>query len=103
MSEERGCSGSAVALGFILGGVLGAGLALLFAPESGRRTRERLRDLAADLRDKTIDLTEELRDKTEDALERSKETIEEKRSILSAAVQAGKEAPRRARARLSAR
>jgi gas vesicle protein len=103
MSEERGCSGSAVALGFILGGVLGASLALLFAPESGRRTRERLRDLAADLRDKTIDLTEELRDKTEDALERSKETIEEKRSILSAAVQAGKEALQRERERLSAR
>ena len=53
MSEERGCSGSAVALGFILGGALGASLALLFAPDSGRRTRERLRDLAADVRDRT--------------------------------------------------
>lgn len=103
MSEERSCSGSAVAWGFILGGVLGAGLAILFAPESGRRTRERLRDVAADLRDKTIDLTEELRDKTEDALERSKETIEEKRSILAAAVQAGKKALQRERERLSAR
>jgi gas vesicle protein len=101
MSEERGYSGSAVALGFILGGVLGASLAMLFAPESGRRTRERLRDLAADVRDKTIDLTEELRDKTEDALERSRETIEEKKSILTAAIQAGKEALQRERERLS--
>jgi gas vesicle protein len=103
MSEERGCSGSAVALGFILGGVLGASLALLFAPESGRRTRERLRDLAADLRDKTIDLTEELRDKTEDALERSKETIEEKRSILAGGFLGGNVPPPGAGARLSAR
>ena len=47
MSEERGYSGAGVALAFILGGVLGGCLALLFAPESGRRTRERLRDLAA--------------------------------------------------------
>lgn len=101
MSEDRGYSGSAVALGFILGGALGASLAMLFAPESGRRTRERLRDLAADVRDKTIDLTEELRDKTEDALERSRETIEEKKSILSAAIQAGKEALQRERERLS--
>lgn len=101
MSEERGYSGSAVALGFILGGVLGASLAMLFAPESGRRTRERLRDLAADVRDKTIDFTEELRDKTEDALERSRETIEEKKSILTAAIQAGKEALQRERERLS--
>ncbi|MBI2164007.1 MAG: YtxH domain-containing protein, partial [candidate division NC10 bacterium] len=48
MSEDRGYSAAAVALGFILGGVLGGCLAVLFAPESGRRTRERLRDLASD-------------------------------------------------------
>jgi gas vesicle protein len=101
MSEERGYSGSAVALGFILGGVLGASLAMLFAPESGRRTRERLRDLAADMRDKTIDLSEEFRDKAEDAVERGREVYEEKKSILSAAVQAGKEAIQRERERLS--
>jgi gas vesicle protein len=101
MSEERGYSGSAIALGFILGGALGASLALLFAPESGRRTRERLRDLAADMRDKTIDLSEDLRDRAEDAVERSREVLEEKKSILSAAVQAGKEAMQRERDRLS--
>jgi len=103
MSEERGYSGSAVALGFILGGVIGASLAMLFAPESGRRTRERLRDLAADMRDKTVDLSEDLRDKAEDALERGREAYEEKKSVLSAAVQAGKEAIQRERERLSSR
>jgi gas vesicle protein len=101
MSEERGYSGAAIALGFILGGALGASLALLFAPESGRRTRERLRDLAADVRDKTIDLSEDIRDRAEDAVERSREVIEEKKSILSAAVQAGKEAMQRERDRLT--
>ena len=103
MSEERGYSGSAVALGFILGGVLGASLAMLFAPESGRRTRERLRDLAADVRDKTLDLSEDLRDRAEDAVERGREAYEEKKSILSAAVQAGKEALQRERDRLASR
>jgi len=39
MSEERGYSGSAVALGFILGGVIGAGVAMLFAPESAAGPR----------------------------------------------------------------
>jgi gas vesicle protein len=97
MSEECSYSGSAVALGFILGGVLGASLALLFAPESGRRTRERLRGLAADVRDKTIDVSEKLQDKAEEVLERGREAFEEKKSILSAAVQAGKEASQRER------
>ncbi len=103
MSEDRGFSAASVALGFILGGVLGASLALLFAPESGRRTRERLRDMAADVRDKTIDLSEELRDKAEDAMERGRKVYEEKKSILSAAVQAGKEAMQRERERLTPR
>ncbi len=101
MSEDRGYSGAAIALGFILGGALGASLALLFAPESGRRTRERLRDMASDVRDKTLDLSDEFRDKAEDLVERGKETLEEKKSILSAAVQAGREAMQRERDRLS--
>ncbi len=103
MSEERGYSAAAVALGFILGGVLGGCLAMLFAPESGRRTRERLRDLASDVRDKTVDLSEDLRDKAEDAVERGREVFEEKKTILTAAVQAGKEAMQRERERLSSR
>jgi len=103
MSEERGYSAASVALGFILGGVLGGCLALIFAPESGRRTRERLRDLAADVRDKTIDLSEDIRDKAEDAVEKGREVFEEKKSILSAAVQAGKEAMQRERDRLTTR
>jgi gas vesicle protein len=103
MSEERGYSAASVALGFILGGILGGCLALLFAPESGRRTRERLRDLASDVRDKTIDLSEDIRDKAEDAVERGREVYEEKKSILSAAVQAGKEAMQRERDRLTTR
>ncbi len=101
MSEDRGYSGAAVALSFILGGALGASLVLLFTPESGRRTRERLRDLAADVRDKTIDLSEDLRDKAEDVVERGREVLEEKKAILTAAVQAGKEAVQRERERLS--
>ncbi len=103
MSEERGYSAAAVALGFVLGGVLGGCLAMLFAPESGRRTRERLRDLASDVRDKTVDLSEDLRDKAEDAVERGREVFEEKKTILTAAVQAGKEAMQRERERLSSR
>jgi gas vesicle protein len=102
-NEDRGFSAAAVALAFILGGTLGASLAMLFAPESGRRTRERLRDLAADMRDRTLDLSEDLRDKAEEAIERGREVLDEKKSIISAAMQAGKEAMQRERDRLSSR
>ena len=102
MSEECGDSGLGFAVGFILGGALGASLALLFAPEPGRQTRERLRDLAADVRDKTMAVSGELRDKAEEVLERSRQVFEEKKATLSTAVQAGKEASQRERERLSA-
>ena len=102
MSEECSYSGSAIAVGFLLGGALGASLALLFAPEAGRRTRERLRDWAADVRDKTMDVSGELWAEAEDVLKRSCEVFEEKKTTLSAAVQAGKEASQGERERLSA-
>jgi gas vesicle protein len=37
---------------FVLGGLIGAGLALLFAPRSGKDTREKLSDLARDAADR---------------------------------------------------
>lgn len=37
------------ATGFVLGGLVGAGVALLAAPQSGRRTRRKLRHTAEDI------------------------------------------------------
>lgn len=37
---------------FVLGGLIGAGLALLFAPRSGKATREKLSDMARDAADR---------------------------------------------------
>ena len=92
MSEERGCAPASLALAFLLGGALGASLALLFAPEGGPQTRARLRGLATDLKDRTTDLAEDLRDRVEDVIGQGKEVFDEKKTVLSAAFQAGKEA-----------
>ena len=42
MSDNRNAFGSFVA--FLAGTVVGAGLALLYAPQSGKETRQKLRD-----------------------------------------------------------
>ena len=47
MSDERCCNGSGgILMAFLAGGLLGAGLALLYAPVSGLEARERIGGLA---------------------------------------------------------
>ena len=58
--------------GLLLGAVIGAGVALLAAPDSGRRTRRRLRKAAVEVRDSASDQWEEIssdvKEKVDDAL-----------------------------------
>jgi gas vesicle protein len=46
-----------------VGGAVGAGLALVLAPQSGKRTRQQIADLAEDLKDYANDLTDKVRTK----------------------------------------
>jgi gas vesicle protein len=48
---------------FLVGGIVGAGLALLLAPQSGRKTRAQLRDMAEDATDYASDYAKKLKRK----------------------------------------
>jgi len=50
---------SAFLIGFIIGGLTGAAVSLLFAPQSGEDTRALLRDKAIDLGNKASDTAED--------------------------------------------
>jgi hypothetical protein len=67
MSEERGCA-PVILLAFLLGGVVGAGLALLLAPLSGAETRKRITDVAKEVKEKAEGVMEEIRDRVKEAL-----------------------------------
>lgn len=58
---------------FILGGLIGAAAGLLFAPRSGRETREFLADRAVDYWDRADELYEVGREKALDAYEVGRE------------------------------
>ena len=93
MSDERCCSGSGgVLLAFLAGGLVGAGLALLYAPVSGREARERIGGLAEDLKKKTEEWTGDVKQKVEGF-------IDEERSVIKSAYEAGREAMAREKAR----
>lgn len=101
MREEGGYSAGSIFLSFILGGVVGAGLAMLFAPKSGSETRHRMRELAEDFRDKAKDYVEDVKGKITTGLDKGKEFYEDKKSAITSAIDAGKEAFEKEKERLS--
>jgi len=58
METNHNSSASTILLALLGGAVIGAGLALLYAPQSGRRTRQKLRDLAEEAEDQVRDLAD---------------------------------------------
>ena len=58
--------------GFLLGAMVGAGIALLTVPEAGMRVRKRIRRVAGELResagDHWDDLAEDVKDRVDDAV-----------------------------------
>jgi gas vesicle protein len=104
MTEERyERNGSRSLLIFLAGGLIGAGLSLLYAPMSGEQTREYLRNqteraktksrhLSESFREKVDHLIVELKETTERIIEEGKELTKEKKAELLAAIEAGKKA-----------
>ncbi len=85
---------------FLLGGAVGAGLALLYAPASGAETRRKIRDGVEDAGDWTKDTFYGAKNRVEEGAGRVKQLIVDKRDDLKAAVEAGKEAFHKGKERL---
>ena len=90
--EERGCCSGPIIFSFFIGGLVGAGIALLLAPKAGRETREKIKELAGDVKEKAETYAEQVKGKVTSVVEKGKGVIEEKKSIITTAVEAGKEA-----------
>ena len=91
-NEESGCRTGSTIFAFFIGGLVGAGVALLLAPQSGKETRQKIKELADDAKEKATQYAEEVKSKVTSALGKGKELVEEKKSLITTAVEAGKEA-----------
>ena len=90
MSEENGGLNS---VGFFVAGLgIGAVIALLLAPRSGEETQDIIVQTAEEGRDFVVMKTAEIRKQVEDAVEKGKDLVNKQKDLLSAAVEAGKQA-----------
>ena len=99
MADDRGSS-AAVVLAFLSGVALGAVVALLLAPQSGRESREQLRGYARRAEESLRDLADEAGQRFEEVVDKGKEFVEAKKSLLREEFEAGREAMKHERDRM---
>jgi len=81
MKEELTNKGINIVVPFLVGGVVGAGVALLFAPKTGKEIRNDMKRFATTTKDR-VTL----------AIDKGKELYEEGRTVVESAIDAGKNA-----------
>jgi len=98
----------------LLGVLIGAGVALLFAPRSGEETRTAIsrrarragstvKGVAHEVTDQVVDTFEGARARVEEQLESARSAIETKKAQVARAMEAGREAAQQARGDLERR
>jgi gas vesicle protein len=97
-TEDNGFSAGAVAFAFLAGAIIGAGAALLLAPQTGAETRRLLKDYAEKAEGEFRERVPEAKAMLDSAIAKGKEFAGEKKAVLSAAIEAGREAMRKQRA-----
>jgi gas vesicle protein len=93
-SEENAYSVGTVA--FLAGALIGAGVALLLAPQSGAQTRSMLRDYAGKAKDEVRERGREAKATLDTAIERGKEAYETVTGRVRETFESGREATRQA-------
>ena len=91
MSRDEGSGAGGIMLAFVLGAISGAAVALLYAPKSGRETRDYLGTKA-----------NEARERAAAAAEKGRDFVQQGRETLTTAIDRGREAYQQARSRESA-
>src|SRR6476661_4360723 len=98
----------------LLGVLIGAGVALLFAPRSGEETRDeisrrarragsKVKGVAHEVTDQVVDTFEGAKARVEEQIESARTAIEVKKAQVARAMEAGREAAQQARGDLERR
>ena len=93
MSEQdSGCSAGKVVCSFFVGGLIGAGVALLVAPKTGEETRRMIKELAEEVKEKAEAYIDQAKGTASAYVEKGKGFVEKEKNLIAKSVEAGKEA-----------
>jgi gas vesicle protein len=91
MNREQGGGGGNLGW-FLLGAAIGAAVALISAPRTGRQTRDLLVERGGKVAKRAQELAEQAQQHAGEWLEKGREAFEEETERLASALEAGKEA-----------
>jgi len=74
-------TGSKMFFSFLSGAVIGAGLALIFAPQSGKETRRQIKDFSEKVGNEVKENVEKISEKAMDFIEGTKDTFKKKSRV----------------------
>jgi gas vesicle protein len=103
VSNSGGSYGLGFLSGFFLGGLIGAGLALLLAPQRGEETREQLRERGIELRGRVDEMTARAREGAGGVVARGRGAVDEGRASVRQAIDEGQVAAKQASEELKTR
>jgi gas vesicle protein len=90
MEGERSGHGHARGMiSFLVGGLIGAGVALLLAPRSGKEARTRIGDMAEEVKETAGDHYKRVKKTVVSTLEDGQELLEKKKDLVASAVKTG--------------
>lgn len=100
--EREGAGGGGIG-SFVLGALVGAGLALLFAPQSGEETQEEIKTRALKFKDDATDRVREAQTNLEGRLSTAREHVQARVESVKDAVESGRQAALEARGDLESK
>ena len=102
MTDDKGSLLGVAGWAFVIGGLVGGGIALLLAPQSGSASRELLRGYARRVEESIHGLTGKVAEVFDETVDKGREFVKDKQAVLSEAAEAGRAAIQREREPLSA-
>ena len=90
MENEKSCYRVCCVVSFLIGAMVGGGIALLTAPKSGKRTREQLKRMAGDVQEKAEDYYDEMKEKAAEATEKVQDYYKEAKRTVESTVDTAK-------------